>query len=69
MGYPMSLLSAFYNTGNCNISGEKDAWDLGAGASFYVDATEEPWKKFYQMYTYITGEVTKCVAGVCGMLL
>ncbi|MBE9045273.1 S-formylglutathione hydrolase [Pleurocapsales cyanobacterium LEGE 10410] len=39
------------------IPGEDDTWDLGSGASFYVDATESPWRKHYQMYSYITQEL------------
>lgn len=34
-----------------------DSYDLGVGAGFYVDATEEPYKANYQMYTYITEEL------------
>lgn len=30
---------------------------LGIGAGFYVNATEEPYKQNYQMYTYITEEL------------
>ncbi|KAJ2010281.1 hypothetical protein IWW57_006995, partial [Coemansia sp. S610] len=29
------------------IPGEDDDWELGTGAGFYVDATQEPWKKNY----------------------
>jgi S-formylglutathione hydrolase len=36
-----------------NIPGESDAWDFGAGAGFYVDATEAPWKTHYRMFSYI----------------
>ena len=36
-----------------NIAGETDAWDLGAGAGFYVDATEQPWQSHYRMFSYI----------------
>lgn len=39
-----------------------DRWDLGIGAGFYVDATNEPWAKHYQMYTYITEELPKFLA-------
>lgn len=35
------------------IAGETDSWDFGAGAGFYVDATEEPWARHYRMYSYI----------------
>ena len=40
-------------------TGEGD--DLGFGAGFYIDATQEPWKKNYQMETYITDELYKLV--------
>ena len=33
------------------------AWDFGHGAGFYVNATQEPWKKHYQMYDYVTKEL------------
>lgn len=39
------------------IPGEDDDWDFGSGAGFYVDATTDPWKNHYQMYTYITEEL------------
>eukprot|EP00536_Pseudo-nitzschia_multiseries_P006206 jgi/Psemu1/318841/estExt_fgenesh1_pm.C_1290013 len=34
-----------------------DSYDMGIGAGFYVDATEEPYKKNYQMYSYVTKEL------------
>lgn len=43
--------------GGCNIKGEDDSWDFGTGAGFYVDATEDPWKTNYRMYSYVTEEV------------
>ena len=39
------------------ISGEEDSWDFGTGASFYIDATNEPWKTNYRMFSYITKEL------------
>lgn len=38
------------------------AYDFGLGAGFYVNATEEPWKKHYQMYSYITEELPTVLA-------
>jgi S-formylglutathione hydrolase len=35
------------------VSGETDSWDFGAGAGFYVDATEAPWSRHYRMYSHI----------------
>lgn len=36
---------------------DDDAYDLGQGASFYVNATEAPWNRHYQMYDYIALDV------------
>ena len=33
------------------------AYDFGLGAGFYVNATETPWNRHYQMYDYITQEL------------
>jgi len=43
------------------IEGEDKDWDLGSGASFYVDATEKKWSKHYQMYSYILDELPSVV--------
>lgn len=40
-----------------NIPGDKDSWDFGEGAGFYVDATQEPWLKNYKMHSYVTKEL------------
>ncbi len=40
---------------------DEDGWDFAKGAGFYVDATEEPWDKNYNMYSYITEELYKLV--------
>jgi S-formylglutathione hydrolase len=37
------------------------AYDLGQGAGFYVDATEDPWTPHFQMYSYITRELQELV--------
>jgi S-formylglutathione hydrolase len=38
---------------------DDDAYDLGKGAGFYVDATEKPWAPNFRMWTYITDELPK----------
>ncbi|MFL5812548.1 MAG: S-formylglutathione hydrolase [Bdellovibrionia bacterium] len=43
------------------IPGENDSYDLGSGASFYVNATEPKWSRHYQMETYVTQELRKIV--------
>lgn len=34
-----------------------DAYDLGQGAGFYVDATEAPWAPHFKMWSYIAEEL------------
>lgn len=38
------------------------AYDLGQGASFYVDATETPWAPHFRMESYLTTELLPLVA-------
>ena len=40
-----------------NIEGEDERYDLGSGAGFYVDATQEKWAEYYNMYSYVTEEL------------
>jgi S-formylglutathione hydrolase FrmB len=50
-----------------------DSYDLGVGAGFYIDATEEPYKANYSMYSYITKELPALLEnefdklGSCGL--
>lgn len=36
---------------------DADSYDLGQGAGFYVDATEEPWAPHFRMYSYVTRDL------------
>lgn len=45
-----------------NVPDEKDNWQFGSGAGFYVDATVEPYARNYRMYTYITEELPALIA-------
>lgn len=36
---------------------DDEGYDLGKGAGFYVNATEEPWSRHYQMYDYVVKEL------------
>ncbi|NEP15967.1 MAG: S-formylglutathione hydrolase [Leptolyngbya sp. SIO4C1] len=40
---------------------DDDAWDLGKGAGFYVDAAQPPWAKHYRMYSYVVEELPSLV--------
>jgi S-formylglutathione hydrolase len=47
---------------NTGIPGEAADWQFGAGAGFYLDATEAPWSKFFNMYTYCSSELPALIA-------
>ncbi len=44
-----------------DVADDADRYDLGKGAGFYVNATEEPWLPHYQMYDYVTKELPALV--------
>ena len=44
-----------------DVPDEAERYDLGKGAGFYVNATQEPWQKNYQMYDYVTQELPALV--------
>jgi S-formylglutathione hydrolase len=39
------------------VPGEDDSYDLGTGAGFYVNATQDPWRRAYRMYDYVVDEL------------
>ena len=41
---------------------DAEGYDLGKGAGFYVDATQEPWAANYRMWTYVTEELPGLIA-------
>jgi S-formylglutathione hydrolase len=44
------------------VPDEKDNWQFGSGAGFYLDATEAPYAKNYRMYSYVTRELPALIA-------
>jgi S-formylglutathione hydrolase len=45
-----------------DVPDEKDNWQFGAGAGFYLDATEAPFADNYRMYSYINSELPELIA-------
>ncbi|MEO0701965.1 MAG: S-formylglutathione hydrolase [Pseudomonadota bacterium] len=41
---------------------DDDAFDMGKGAGFYVDATQSPWSAHFRMWSYISQELPALVA-------
>lgn len=44
------------------LPGDRDSWDFGIAAGFYVDATQPPWARHYHMYSYVARELPEVVA-------
>jgi len=40
---------------------DHEGWDLGQGAGFYLNATEEPWARHYRMHDYVVHELPALV--------
>ena len=38
-----------------------DSYDLGQGASFYLNASQAPWHRHYQMYDYVVNELPQII--------
>ena len=55
--YGMMLVTMDTSPRDTGIPGETDTWDFGAGAGFYLDATQDPWSSHYQMASYVTQEL------------
>jgi S-formylglutathione hydrolase len=57
----MALVSPDTSPRGAQVPGEADSWDLGVGAGFYLDATQDPWRKHYRMETYFIEELMPLV--------
>jgi len=44
-----------------NLPDEHENWDFGSGAGFYINATQAPWSRHYNMYDYVTKELPALV--------
>jgi len=40
---------------------DDDGYDLGQGAGFYVNATQAPWNRHFQMYDYVVNELPELI--------
>jgi S-formylglutathione hydrolase len=39
------------------LPGDRESWDFGISAGFYLDATRAPWSRHYRMYSYVVEEL------------
>ncbi|KAH7329342.1 Alpha/Beta hydrolase protein [Stachybotrys elegans] len=56
---PLGLALLFPDTSprGLDLPGEHESWDFGSAASFYIDASREPWAAHYRMQSYLTTEL------------
>lgn len=47
---------------NTGIPDEAADWEFGAGAGFYLDATQAPYSRFFNMYSYVAQELPALIA-------
>ena len=45
-----------------DVPDERDNWQFGSGAGFYLDATQEPFARNYRMYSYVAQELPALIA-------
>jgi S-formylglutathione hydrolase len=44
------------------LPGDRDSWEFGIAAGFYLDATQAPWNAHYRMRSYVVDELPGVVA-------
>jgi len=59
--YGLMLITMDTSPRQTGIAGETDTWDFGAGAGFYLDATQAPWSQYYRMESYVTHELRQII--------
>lgn len=59
----MMLVAPDTSPRGAGVPGEDADWDFGTGAGFYLDATAEPWRTHYRMYSYVVDELYDIACG------
>jgi S-formylglutathione hydrolase len=44
------------------LPGDRESWDFGIAAGFYLDATQSPWSRHYRMYSYVVNELPSVIS-------
>jgi S-formylglutathione hydrolase len=44
------------------LPGDRDSWDFGIAAGFYLNATQSPWAPHYRMDSYVVDELPAVIA-------
>jgi S-formylglutathione hydrolase len=43
------------------LAGDRESWDFGVAAGFYLNATQSPWAPHYRMYSYVVEELPQLI--------
>src|ERR1044071_7136869 len=60
-GAGIMLVASDTSPRGVELPGDREHWDFGVGAGFYVDATESPWAQHYRMYSYTVDELPAAI--------
>ncbi|PKO66489.1 MAG: S-formylglutathione hydrolase [Betaproteobacteria bacterium HGW-Betaproteobacteria-16] len=63
----LALLMPDTSPRNTGVDGEDHHWDFGAGAGFYLDATQAPWSGHWCMESYLLKELLPQVVNEFGL--
>lgn len=63
----LALLMPDTSPRGAQVPGESDSWDFGVAASFYLDATREPWAKHWRMESWLMKELLPLVQRETGL--
>ncbi|HUX74710.1 MAG TPA: S-formylglutathione hydrolase [Steroidobacteraceae bacterium] len=58
----LMLISPDTSPRNTGIADEGADWEFGSGAGFYLDATQQPWRRHFNMYSYVCRELPDVIA-------
>ena len=53
----LALLAPDTSPRDAGVPGEADDWDFGVGAGFWLDATQEPWRRHWRMESWLLDEL------------
>lgn len=59
--YGICLLIPDTSPRDVNCEGDRESWDFGEGAGFYLNATSPLYSKHYNMYSYIEEELSNAI--------
>lgn len=57
----LALVAPDTSPRGAGVPEEDKDWDLGTGAGFYLDATQQPWSQHYRMGSYIAQELPELI--------